>query len=174
MEGLAVLFLVARSVAPVEEPEHEVTVLVETSNDGWGETNMVQLLDGEPVDPGDNDTLGPISVAIAVESRSNIAGEDEEEGANESARKARLVVIGDSDFMSDTEIANAGNLVLAVNAFNWLADQEHALGIAARAVDQTSMYLTSGQMQAILLIVLVILPGAAIVGGILIWRRRRR
>ena len=67
MEGLAVLFLVTRSVAPVEEPTHDVRVLVETSAEGWGETNMVQLLKGEPVDPGEEDTQGPISVAVAVE-----------------------------------------------------------------------------------------------------------
>ena len=174
MEGLAVLFLVTRSVAPVEEPAHDVTVLVETSAEGWGETNMVQLLKGEPVDPGEGDTQGPIAVAVAVEEQLlDDADEDEQEGAEVPAQGARLVVFGDSDFMSDTEISNAGNLVLAVNAFNWLASQEHALGIPPRAVDQTSMYLSGGQMQAILLITLVILPGAAIVAGVLIWRRRR-
>ena len=101
------------------------------------------------------------------------ADEDEQQGAEVPAQGARLVVFGDSDFMSDTEISNAGNLVLAVNAFNWLAAQENALGIPPRAVDQTSMYLSGGQMQAILLITLVILPGAAILAGVLIWRRRR-
>jgi len=177
MDGLAVLCLVARSVAPVEEPEQEVTTLVETSPEGWGETNMGQLLKGEPVDPGDEDTLGPVAVAVAVEERAADAAVDDvdqEDGDHDQPPQgARLVVFGDSDFLSDTQIANAGNLVLAVNAFNWLAAQEQALGIPAHDVDQASFYLSASQMRGVLFIILLVIPGAAIVAGIFIWRRRR-
>ena len=82
--------------------------------------------------------------------------------------------MGDSDFLSDTEFANAGNSVLAVNIFNWLAAQEQALGIPPRAVDQTSLYLSGAQMQMILFLILIVMPGAAIAAGILVWRRRRQ
>ena len=176
MEGFAVLFMVARSVAAVAEPMGTVTTLVETSAQGWGETDLSQLLRGEPVDPGQSDTPGPVAVGLAVEHAAK--GLEEADADTTDSLKAettgtRLVVLGDSDFLSDTEFANAGNSVLAVNAFNWLAAQEHALGIPPRAVDQTSLYLSGAQMQMILFLILIVMPGAAIAAGILVWRRRR-
>ncbi len=176
MEGFAVLFMVARSVAAVAEPMGTVTTLVETSAQGWGETDLSQLLRGEPVDPGQSDTPGPVAVGLAVEHAAK--GLEEADADTTDSLKAettgtRLVVLGDSDFLSDTEFANAGNSVLAVNAFNWLAAQEQALGIPPRAVDQSSLYLSGAQMQLILFLILIVMPGAAIAAGILVWRRRR-
>lgn len=176
MEGLAVLFMVARSVAASAEPMGAVTTLVETSAHGWGETDLSQLLRGEPVDPGQSDTPGPVAVGLAVEHTPESPEGTEADAGDTPAPEAagtRLVVLGDSDFLSDTEFANAGNGVLAVNAFNWLAAQEHALGIPPRAIDQSSMYLTGSQMQMILFLILIVMPGAAIAAGILVWRRRR-
>lgn len=176
MEGLATLFLVARSVAAVNDPIGTVSTLIETSLEGWGETNLSQLIRGEPVDFGEGDTPGPVAVGVAVERRGN-SPEKVDEGTAENAPEetpgARLVVLGDSDFLSDTEIANAGNSVLAVNVFNWLAAQEHALGIPPRSIEQSGMYLTGSQMNLILFLILVAMPGAAIAAGILVWRRRR-
>ena len=176
MEGLATLFLVARSVTAVNEPIGTVSTLIETSLEGWGETNLSQLIRGEPVDSGEGDTPGPVAVGVAVE-RQGKSPEKVDEGATEEPLEetpgARLVVLGDSDFLSDTEIANAGNSVLAVNVFNWLAAQEHALGIPSRSIQQTGMYLTGSQMNLILFLILVAMPGAAIAAGILVWRRRR-
>ncbi len=176
MEGFAVLFMVARSVAAVAEPIGTVTTLIETSSEGWGETDLSQLIRGEPVDPGEFDTPGPVAVGLAVEHTPQGAeGMDDPTSDEPSPDVAgtRLVVMGDSDFLSDSEISNAGNSVLAINAFNWLAAQEHALGIPPKTVTQSGMYLTGSQMQMILFLILIVMPGAAIAAGILVWRRRR-
>ncbi len=178
MEGLAVLFMVARSVAAVAEPLGTVTTLVETSAAGWGETDLSQLLRGEPVDSGEFDSPGPVAVVLAVDRPQEGIDriEDETEAGDaldQESKGTRLIVLGDSDFLSDTEFANAGNSVLAVNAFNWLAAQEQALGIPPRAIDQSGLYLSGAEMQMILFLILVVMPGAAIVAGMLVWRRRR-
>ena len=83
------------------------------------------------------------------------------------------MVFGDSDFMADYEISNAGNLTLAMNTFNWLAARELSLGIVPREVEQVNLFLSQQQMRTILLVTLVVMPGAAIILGILVWRRRR-
>jgi ABC-type uncharacterized transport system involved in gliding motility auxiliary subunit len=83
------------------------------------------------------------------------------------------VVFGDSDFLTDLDISNAGNAVLATNAFNWLAAREDLVGIPPRDVEQVSLFLSQQQMRNLLLLVLVAMPGAAILAGILVWRRRR-
>ena len=171
LEGIAVLFTVTRSITPREDSD--AIRLAETSADGWGESNLNQLLAGEPVAKDDADTSGPVAVGVALEG-SPIAppAETAEEDASESD-DFRLVVFGDSDFLTDFEISNAGNLTLALNAVNWLVVREHALGIAPRQIEQVSLFLSQQQLRTILLITLLIMPGAAIVLGVIVWRKRR-
>jgi ABC-type uncharacterized transport system involved in gliding motility auxiliary subunit len=172
LDGIAVLFSVTRSLTV--DPESDAVTLVETSPDGWGETNLAQLLAGEPVAMEDDDTAGPVAVGVAVAHEAEetpVEDEYADEPSQESG--SRLLVFGDSDFMSDYEISNAGNLTLAMNAFNWLAAREQSLGIAARDIEQVSLFLSREQMRTILLVTLLVMPGAAIVAGILVWRKRR-
>ncbi len=171
LEGIAVLFTVARSLSA--DAEAGADVIVETSTEGWGETNLGQLLAGEPVDQDDADTGSPAVVGVVVEGTPEATeGPDADPSASPDTGY-RLVVYGDSDFMADYEISNAGNLTLAMNSFNWLAEREEALGIAARNVEQVNLFLSQEQMRNILLLTLVVMPGAAILMGILVWRRRR-
>jgi len=168
LEGFAVLFTVARSL---EADDDSARVLVQTSDEGWGETNLGMLLRGEPVAVDEDDHPGPAAVGVAVERLTDI-GEDvlAETDDNESYR---LVVFGDSDFLTDLDIANAGNAILATNAFNWLVAREDLVGIPPRDVEQVSLFLTRQQMRNLGLLVLIAMPGAAILAGILVWRRRR-
>ncbi len=165
LEGFAVLFTVSRSLAADGDG---ATVLVQTSDEGWGETDLAMLLRGEPVALDDADNHGPVAVGVAVE---DVAAATDVEGAEEA--KYRLVVFGDSDFLTDLDISNAGNAVLATNAFNWLAARDDLVGIPPRDVEQVSLFLSQQQMRNLLLLVLVAMPGAAILAGILVWRRRR-
>ena len=165
LEGFAVLFTVSRSL--VAEGDG-ATALVQTSAEGWGETDLGMLLRGEPVAFDDADNPGPAVVGVAVEELA-VAGDDEEARAVEY----RLVVFGDSDFLTDLDISNAGNAVLAANTFNWLTAREDLVGIPPRDVEQVSLFLSQQQMRNLALLVLLGMPGAAIIAGILVWRRRR-
>jgi len=168
LEGFAVLFTVARSLTA---DDAAAQALVRTSEEGWGETNLGMLLRGDPVDLDDSDTAGPVVVAVAVEGTGDGAAAGEAEVSEPTTY--RLVVFGDSDFMTDLDIANAGNAVLAGNAFNWLAARDSLVGIPPRDVEQVSLFLTQQQMRNLLLLVLVAMPCAAILAGVLVWRRRR-
>jgi len=171
LEGIAVLFTVARSLTP--DPETDATTIVETSSEGWGETNLGQLLAGEAV-ALDDDSPGPAAVGIALEAAVDDTPTEQVDPDESSPEVGyRLLVFGDSDFISDFEISNAGNLTLAMNAFNWLAAREQSLGIAPRDVEQVSLFLSQEQMRTILVITLLVMPGAAILAGILVWRKRR-
>jgi hypothetical protein len=171
LEGIAVLFTVTRSVTPSDDSDAQR--IVETTSEGWGESNLNQLLAGQPVAPDDADTTGPVAVGVVLEGSVEVAADAPDEEAETEPSGFRLVVFGDSDFLSDFEISNAGNLTLAMNAINWLAVREQALGIAPRDVEQVSLFLNQQQMRTILIVTLLVMPGAAIVLGILVWRRRR-
>jgi len=179
LEGIATLFLYSRSLETVPGEGRTVTSLVETSADGWGETALADLVQRSALEKQDADAAGPLTVAAAVEleapeTEPTAAADDEEDGgAGATTDGARMVVVGDADFLTDSVISNLGNLTFTLNAFNWLAQREQSLGIPPREVDQVSLFLTQSQLRTILLITLVAMPGAAILLGVLVWRRRR-
>ena len=171
LEGIAVLFSVARSLTA--EGAAAPVVIVETSAEGWGERNLSQLLAGQPVARDGDDTPGPVAVGVVVE-EGPVSGSSPGDGEAPAEKPgSRIVVYGDSDFMADYEISNAGNLILAMNTINWLAAREQSLGIPPREVEQVSLFLSQQQLRTVLLITMLAMPGAAIVLGILVWRKRR-
>ena len=162
MEGLAVLLPVARSVTTVEADGVTSAQLFTTSAGGWGETDLAAISARQEIDKDDADTPGPVSLAVAAES------------SNTGDQAWRLVVVGDSDFATNASIDSLGNLTLALNAVNWLAQREAALGIPPRSPEQVQLFLSAAQMRTITLISLLGLPGAAILLGVVVWWRRRR
>ena len=88
--------------------------------------------------------------------------------------KPRLIVFGDSDFASNSQIANAGNATLLADTFNWLVARQQALGIAAKTPEQVRLTLGAGQLSAIFWFVVGILPLVSVVAGVAVYLRRRR
>jgi hypothetical protein len=173
LEGIAVLFTVTRSLLT---DSADARVLVETTADGWGETDLNMLLKGEPVVFDDGvDTPGPAAVAVVVEGPVSAGTTAAEQPAGDPDEESmyRLAVFGDADFMTDVEIGNAGNQILALNAINWLAAREFSMGIPPRDVEDLSFFIGQRQMRIMLALVLLVMPGAAVAIGILVWRRRR-
>jgi hypothetical protein len=174
--GLPVVFPLARSVTkPEKVPEGYLELmLVDTSKDGWGETALTRL---ETVKKDPEDTPGPVSLAVSVESVPKDAGKKDDEKKDPKApappKTFRLVVIGNSRFASNGTIGNAGNANLALNTINWLAGQERLVGIAPKTPEQASLALTKAQVNRIGLFAIVGMPLFAIILGVWVWYRRR-
>ncbi len=89
----------------------------------------------------------------------------------------RIVVFGDADFLNNNMVEQGGNRDLFVNAVNWMADDPGQM--AARPETQQSgvnqLFLTSDQIQYVLVTSTVVLPGSfLLIGvGIFTWRRYR-
>ncbi len=161
LEGLAVLLPVVRSVTTSQAEGVTSTILLTTSESGWGEIDLARLLASGEAGKDDTDVPGPVSLAVAAERE---GGED---------ARWRLVVAGDADFLTNDYLVNAGNRSFALNALSWLAQREASLGIAPREPEQVSLFLSQAQMRAVTLISLVGLPGLAILVGVAVWWRRR-
>ena len=181
-----VIVALARSVrpAPAPPPGLEARPLLETGSEGWGETDLERL---GAVARGEGDLAGPVPVAVAVGAKEAGAGLPDEEELLEggepappapapagAAPKWRLVVVGDSDFATNAQLANAGNPTLLANAFNWLLARENLLGIGPKRPEQVRLSLTPGQLSAVTWLALAGLPGLAVAAGVTVWLRRRR
>ena len=89
-------------------------------------------------------------------------------------RPPAMVVIGDSDFVTNAYVNFSGNRDFLLNALHWLAEEDDLIAIAPKAASFEPMVLTSNQA-AILLYVQVILVPAVVFGiGAYVWQKRRR
>jgi ABC-type uncharacterized transport system involved in gliding motility auxiliary subunit len=94
--------------------------------------------------------------------------------AEPAAPRLRLVVIGDSDFATNAQLANAGNPTLLANTVNWLVERQQALGIPPKAPEEVRLTLSASQLSTIFWLVAAVLPLAAVTAGVGVYLRRRR
>jgi hypothetical protein len=87
----------------------------------------------------------------------------------------RMVVAGDSVFLTNTGIRNAPNRDFAAYALNWLLERTQLLeGLGPRSIVEYRIVMSQGQLQRVQWILLAAIPGGALLLGSLVWLRRRR
>ena len=162
------VFHLPRSVGVMEGKAHvegdrpKLSPLAFSSAIGWSESNP----SSSPItfDP-QSDQPGPISLAMAVE-QGTVAGLDVE------IRPTRLVVIGDSDFVSNRALTG-GNTDLFLNALNWLLEREELLSIDPKAYNEYRLVISDHQLMILLGVVVAGVPGLVGLLGLVVWVRRR-
>lgn len=150
----------ARSLAALDAAPSSLTELVVTGSDSWGKTNEESILAGSLDFVEAEDTVGPLTVAMAAED------------ANSGAR---LVVVGDSDFAANADFYSYANGDLLVNSIDWAAHQDALISLTPK--QSTPRYVTPPTTQAvglIFLLTVLVIPGAVIAAGVYVWARRRR
>ncbi len=160
-------FPLARSVKTVENAgsAFNSSILFKSSEASWGETN---LKSGSARYDEGADVKGPVSLGIV--STMTVAGDDKEK---KRGKEARVVLVGDSDFASNAYFQQQRNGDLFLNAVSWLAEDEDLISVRPRNQENRSIQLTRASSSVLFWVTLVLLPGSALVSGILVWLRRR-
>ena len=97
----------------------------------------------------------------------------EGEQADDGPVEARLAVFGDSDFAANGTLGIQGNRDLALNAVNWLTEQENLIAIRPREPEDRRITLTADQQFRVQVASLLLIPGLIFGAGVLTWWRRR-
>ncbi len=174
---LAAYFTMARSLRAAANPnaDWQVTELLSTSADAWGETDLLN-----PAERTANvDRDGPLALAVAVAypidaSQAGESSQDDAASSDDPAAEARLVVFGDIDFATDSQITGGINSTLLLNSLNWLAKREQLLAIEARTPTQTRFEMTPSEIWSVAFLVVAVMPLLAATLGVMIYLRRRR
>jgi ABC-type uncharacterized transport system involved in gliding motility auxiliary subunit len=87
--------------------------------------------------------------------------------------ESRLVVFGDSDFVTNAYLNIPGNRDLFLNAINWLAQQENLISIRPRDPQNRGITMTNDLAQRIFLVSILVIPGLILAAGVQAWWRRR-
>lgn len=157
MTGLITLFVVTRPILPNSTVEDwAVSPLATTTPNGWGESQITtQVYQFDPA----VDLKGPIAVAVAAESK--------------GSSKGRVVVVGDSEFVTNSQIGNLGNQEFLAGISKWLLAQESWITLPSKKVKEVQLHLNQTQMRQIFWSSLVGLPLMSLGFGVIVWSRRR-
>lgn len=165
LDGLMVLFPQAVSLKVTPPAGWEATSLLLTHPQAWSETDLVQ---GEVAFDEGKDIGGPLDLAFALH-RPKPAG-----GDTKTNEEQRVIIVGESDFLSDAFLHYSGNLDLSLHFFNWLTQEDTLIDIPAKTAPDSSLQLSIVQQFIIGLLFLIILPLSLISTGIAVWLRRRK
>ena len=132
-----------RSLSPTSQrvPGTSVVALINTSRKSFGESNPDQIGFDEGAD-----MQGPLTLMVASALRPERVAEeaaissiqndsDLPSPVIEGKVRSRIVVIGDSDFATNSFFHILGNGNLFLNTVNYLAEQENLIGVEPRTYD---------------------------------------
>ena len=158
----ATTFIQSSSISKLNENEDQktqITELVYTSPNSWGETNLSLLFDEQIAEQDESDFAGPTTLAMAVEKNDSL--------------KTRMVVVGDSDFASDIYVSQApGNMDFFLNIVSWLAEEEDLIAVRPKEPDNRTITLSMKQQNLILFFLIILLPLLTVRIGIHIYMNR--
>ncbi|MEA3441534.1 MAG: Gldg family protein [Chloroflexota bacterium] len=162
LRDYAVILPGARSVSLMTAPAGvSQALLVSTAAQTWAETDTAALMEGDEVqyDP-DIDLAGPVPLSAVGENFTS---------------DARVVIFGDADFATDVNYRFYGNMDLFVNAVDWASGEEELIDLTLKAY--TQRFLVPPQptlVNIIFLITVIVIPGSALIAGIVAWIQRRK
>ncbi|HWL14397.1 MAG TPA: Gldg family protein, partial [Opitutus sp.] len=150
-----------------------VTTLAATSTTAWGEVSyripsaheFTPGVDIRPL-PGmePKDRLGVVIASERVSVRGNLPF---------SVRGGRLVVFGTGDLIANNRISDVANQNIFLGAVNWTVDRDSQFNIPARPIDRFQLSLSAGELSRLRYTLLLALPAAAGLLGLLVYWTRR-
>jgi hypothetical protein len=175
LSRVTTMFYMPRSVLPLaaagepgaaaQEDRPRVTALAANTADGWAETDLSQ---SPPRFDADADRRGPVPVAVAVE-RGAV------QGVRTEIRPTRLVIVGDSDFVSNGALASGmgGNKDFFLSALNWLVEREEMMAVAPKIPTELRLDMGPRRMRAAFLLIVAAPAAAAALVGLIVRQQRK-
>jgi len=176
-------FIMASSVekSKTAPADLKLTSLFSTSQASFEQ----EIKPGARISPQTALRKGPLSLAVAVSGPVKIAVKaPETDKANPEAKKPdeppaktkdfRVVVVGDSDFVTNQALAQGVNSDLFLNMMSWLAEEEDLISIRPKGNDVRELDMTEGKFRFVLLATLILLPFMSFATAVVVRIARRK
>jgi ABC-type uncharacterized transport system involved in gliding motility auxiliary subunit len=158
------LYPMVRSVLIQGDAMDRWEMLVQTSADSWAERDLEGWSTTGRAVFGDGDLDGPVPVAVVGSPASDEAGG---EGVG------RVIVFGDSDWVTNEFLDTFRNKDLFLNSVNWLLGDIEQISVRPHTSRASRFQLDQAQFRRIQYLSLFVLPEAIAVLGVLAWWMRR-
>jgi ABC-type uncharacterized transport system involved in gliding motility auxiliary subunit len=168
------IFPVARplSIVPAEgDLAVSAQELALTGRSAWGETDLVGFRAGT-AKRDTSDMPPPLAVAVVAERTNRF--DPPSKRAPGPERRSKIVVIGDSDFITNHYYKLLGNSDFFLNSIEFLAEEEIVIPIRPKKSLGDGVFISAAEGRMILVLCLVLLPlTVASLGGYVLLRKRR-
>jgi len=158
------LFPLSRGISPLSYETSvnnwQAEALFGSSAKSWSEVSG--LAEEMVFNTESGDVAGPITIAVALHRKNT-----------DTDGSQRMVVIGDSDFLSDAYIGAGANLNLGLNIFNWLIGDDDFISVEVPSATDTKLELNDQQLAIIGFGFFLIIPVMLLLIGFRIWYVRR-
>ena len=165
------LFPLVRGISPLTNDNTvnnwQLEALFSSTGNSWTETSG--LSEKMVFNASSGDIAGPITIAAALHRITS----NQDNNQNTKSKTQRIVVIGDSDFLSDTYIGAGANLNLGLNIFNWLIGDDDFISIESNPSPDTKLQLDESQLMIIGFGFFLIIPLILLGTGFRIWYVRK-
>jgi ABC-type uncharacterized transport system involved in gliding motility auxiliary subunit len=158
----ATIFPGVRALEIKEGSEMNVQWLARTSDQSWAEMNTSLMEKEGVVNPDGKDKTGPLNIGLLA---IKPLGKDS---------AAKIVIFGDSDFVSNNFLLVAGNKDLAMNSISMLLGDKDLVIIEKKASGDQPFVITPIQGMVIFWIPIVVVPLLILGAGIAVYFVRRR
>lgn len=160
----------ARTVSVCDEPQEGVFAfdLLRTTPNFWAESDVAGLRNRGTAEQDDHERFGALPLAVSVIANTDMPGDSE--GRN---RQARIVVVGDSDFVSNGQITYPGHINFVMNTFAWLSESEELIAIRPTGKVAPPLILSEGERRAVAWISTLLTTQVVVLAGLLMYFRRR-
>jgi len=129
---------------------------------------ITDIRPGGVINPRITDVITNVPLAVAVE-KGGIRNVSADRGAT------RIVVIGESLFLSNSAIGRVANQQLISHAVNWLlARNDLLVAVPPRPIKEFKLTMTRSQLKTAQWLLLAAFPGSVLFLGWLVWLKRRR
>ena len=151
----------------LDKSPFEITQLIKTDEKALG----VSLTEG--ADSVDAKAEGGKERLLAIGLKGQYPGElPSKDSSSSPSREVRILVFGDSDFLSNKDIIHYKNMELTLNSMAYLAGEEDLLGITPKVWSDTLDKLAPYQMRGVVLTGFSIPLLMLILSVVLFYRRR--
>jgi ABC-type uncharacterized transport system involved in gliding motility auxiliary subunit len=164
---LTTLFPQVSALAEVARTQWEVQAFLRSGPQSWTEFKPIDNTKASDIqfDAAAGELKGPLDFGFALSRLSPSPDKSEQ----------RAVVIGDGDFLSNTFLGNGGNRALGERVFDWLLGDDKLVNLPPRGAPDRLLDISQGELNALSFGFLIVLPLLLLlIGGAIVWRRRRR
>ncbi len=162
-----VLFPQAVALAAEAGAQWSTQPILQSSAQSWNQIAPIDPVNPSKIayDANAGELRGPLDFGYALTRLSPSPDKTEQ----------RVVVIGDGDFLSNTYLANGGNLALGERVFDWLLNDDALAALPPRGAPDRVLKPTRLELEGLMFGYLIALPVLLALTGLTIaWRRRRR
>jgi ABC-type transport system involved in multi-copper enzyme maturation permease subunit/ABC-type uncharacterized transport system involved in gliding motility auxiliary subunit len=124
LQGMPTIFPLVQTLTTVGEPDTVTAgaVIIKSSDQTWAESDPATRFSGRPSFNREVDPKGPLPFGMVLEIQLGPSG----------TPPGRMVVLGNSEFLTNANLNLAGNRDLALNTIGWLAREEGLIQIRGK------------------------------------------